>query len=211
MRLIFLGAPGVGKGTIAARFAGHYSILHISTGDIFRSHIKQQTELGKQISAILGSGGLVPDSLTVEIIRDRLSQPGVSSGGYILDGFPRTIVQAEALDTFENIDTVLFFQLSREKIIERLSGRRVHKSSGRIYHVLFNPPQVAGKDDVTGEALMQRPDDHAGAISRRLAVYEEETAPLISYYQDRQKLITIDASPSPEDVFCSVQACLPAY
>lgn len=209
MKLIFLGAPGVGKGTVAIKCANHYSIAHISTGDIFRTNIKEGTDLGKQVSAILDEGGLVPDELTIELVRDRIGQDDVSSG-YILDGFPRTIGQAEALDSFATIDTALLFQLQEEKIVERLSGRRIHKPSGRTYHVLFNPPKVAGKDDLTGEELTQRLDDREEAILKRLTVYEQETAPLILYYQERQKLITIDATPSPDEVFLSVRSHLPA-
>lgn len=208
MRLIFLGAPGVGKGTVAGRCAAHYSIAHISTGDIFRAHIKQQTDLGRQVSSILASGGLVPDELTVALVRDRLAQSDVSSG-YILDGFPRTIGQAEALGRFATIDRVFLFELAREKVVERLSGRRIHKASGRIYHVLFNPPQVAGRDDLTGEELIQRPDDREEAILKRLAVYEQETAPLVDYYRSRGNMVSIDATPSPDDVFASITPHLP--
>lgn len=207
MKLIFLGAPGVGKGTIANKCSEHYALAHISTGDIFRANIKNKTELGTQVSAILQEGGLVPDELTIALVKDRLLQDDVSAG-YILDGFPRTTEQAVALDTFSRIDTALLFHLSQEKIIARLSGRRVHKASGRTYHILFNPPKIEGKDDVTGEELTQRPDDREEAIRNRLAVYEEKTAPLISYYQNQNKLITIDATPSPEEVFRSVQSHL---
>ena len=210
MKLIFLGAPGVGKGTVAGKCAAHYGIVHISTGDIFRAHIKQQTELGKKVSAILQQGGLVPDQLTIELVQDRLGQDDVARG-YILDGFPRTIGQAKSLDSFAAIDVALLFSLSRDSIVQRLSGRRIHKPSGRIYHVTFNPPKVGGKDDLTGEELTQRADDRPEAIVQRLELYDKETAPLIEYYRTQNLLLTVDASPAPKEVFAAVQAHLSAY
>lgn len=209
MKVIFLGAPGVGKGTVAAKCAAHYGVAHISTGDIFRTHIKQQTELGRKVSAILREGGLVPDALTIALVKDRLGEDGLEAG-YILDGFPRTLDQAEALGTFSTVDTAILFELARDKIVERLSGRRIHKASGRIYHIAFNPPKTAGIDDVTGDPLAQRPDDRKEAILNRLAVYEKETAPLIAYYQAKHMLVTIDATPAPTAVFAAVQTLLPS-
>jgi len=207
MNLVFLGPPGAGKGTMAARLAEAQGIPHISTGDIFRENINNQTELGKKVKTILDSGDLVPDSLTIELVKDRLQQPDAAKG-YILDGFPRTIPQAEALDTFSTVEKVLHFALADEEIVKRLSGRRVHKPSGRTYHVLFNPPKVEGKDDVTGEELIIRPDDQEDAIRNRLSVYRKQTAPLIDYYRSRNLLVDIDASPKPDEVFARLENVL---
>jgi len=192
---------------MAARLAEAKGIPHISTGDIFRENINNQTELGKKVKAILDSGDLVPDSLTIELVKNRLQQPDAAKG-YILDGFPRTIPQAEALDTFSTVEKVFHFALADEEIVKRLSGRRVHKPSGRTYHVLFNPPTVEGKDDVTGEELIIRPDDQEDAIRNRLSVYRKQTAPLIEYYRSRNLLVDIDASPKPDHVFAKLEGVL---
>ena len=199
MNLVFLGPPGAGKGTIASKLADDQGIPHISTGDIFRANIKNQTELGKRVKAILDSGELVPDELTIELVKDRLQQDDAQNG-YILDGFPRTIPQAEALDGFSNVNHVLHFVLPDEEVVRRLSGRRVHPGSGRTYHVEFDPPQVEGKDDVTGEALVTREDDQVDAVKNRLKVYRDQTAPLVDFYKNKGLLIDIDASPSPDEV-----------
>jgi adenylate kinase len=204
MNLIFLGPPGAGKGTIAVRVKEHYQIPHISTGDLFRAHIQNQTDLGKKVKAILDSGELVPDELTIEMVRQRL-QEGDTEKGFILDGFPRTIPQAEALAEFARIDAVLNFELSKASIVKRLSGRRIAKQSGRVYHVLYNPPRVEGKCDETGETLIQREDDQPAAIENRLAVYERQTAPLIKHYSQKDALMSIDAEPSADEVFAQVR------
>ncbi len=204
MNLIFLGPPGAGKGTIATRVKDQYKIPHISTGDLFRAHIQNQTELGKEVKAILDSGELVPDKLTIEMVRQRL-QESDTQNGFILDGFPRTIPQAEALSDFARIDAVLNFELSKDSIIKRLSGRRIAKQSGRVYHILYNPPKVEGKCDESGETLIQRPDDKPEAIENRLSVYERQTAPLINFYQKKSLLIAINAEPSADEVFSQVQ------
>ncbi|MFP4432616.1 MAG: adenylate kinase [Spirochaetaceae bacterium] len=203
MNLVFLGPPGAGKGTMASRLAEEKGIPHISTGDIFRANINNQTELGKKVKSILDSGELVPDELTIELVKDRLAQDDTKEG-FILDGFPRTIPQAEALDEFATIEKAILFSLNDEEIVKRLSGRRVHKPSGRTYHVEFNPPKVAGKDDVTGEELIQRDDDKEAAIKNRLSVYRDQTAPLIDYYEKKGKLVEIDARPSPDEVFSTL-------
>ncbi len=207
MNLIFLGPPGAGKGTMATRVADAAGIPHISTGDIFRYNIKNGTELGQRVRSILDSGELVPDELTIELVRDRLVQADASKG-YILDGFPRTIPQADALNGFSSIDKVINFSLNDEEVVKRLSGRRVHPGSGRTYHILFNPPKVDGKDDETGESLVQREDDREEAIKNRLRVYREQTEPLIAYYRERDLLVDLDSSPAPDEVFRSLTELL---
>ena len=200
MNLIFLGPPGAGKGTIAAIVKDAYKIPHISTGDLFRANIKNETELGKQVKEILASGNLVPDEITIKMVENRLSESDANDG-YILDGFPRTISQADALASMSDVDYVVNFVIERETILKRLSGRRVCKSTGRTYHILYNPPKVEGIDDETGEPLIQRDDDKEEAILNRLDVYEKSTAPLIDYYKKKGLLIDIDASKSPEEIF----------
>ena len=200
MNLIFLGPPGAGKGTIAAIVKDAYKIPHISTGDLFRANIKNETELGKMVKEILASGNLVPDEVTIKMVENRLSESDAKSG-YILDGFPRTIAQADALSQMSEVDHVINFVIDRETILKRLSGRRVCKSTGRTYHILYNPPKVEGIDDETGEPLIQRDDDKEEAILNRLDVYEKSTAPLINYYKEKGILIDLDASKSPEEIF----------
>ncbi len=203
MNLVFLGPPGAGKGTMATRVSEHFKIPHISTGDIFRANIKGQTELGKKVKAILDAGDLVPDELTIELVKDRLSKDDAAAG-FILDGFPRTIPQADALAGFSTVDQALNFVLPDEEVIKRLSGRRVHPESGRTYHVLFSPPRTEGKDDVTGEDLVIRPDDQEDAIRNRLEVYKKQTEPLIAYYSERGLLVDVDSAPAPDEVFAQV-------
>jgi len=200
MNLVFLGPPGAGKGTMATRLAETRSIPHISTGEMFRAAVNNQTELGKKVKAIMEAGDLIPDELTIELVRERLSESD-AAGGYILDGFPRTIPQAEALGRIAEINRVVRFDLDDTEIVRRLSGRRVHKPSGRTYHILFNPPTVEGKDDATGEPLIQRPDDQEESIRNRLEVYKTQTAPLVDYYQQKGILVVVDAAPAPNEVF----------
>ena len=207
MNIVLLGPPGAGKGTVAALLKKELGVPHISTGDIFRENIKNGTELGRKVESIMASGALVPDDVTVELVRDRLSKADAADG-YILDGFPRTIAQAEALSSFADIDAAVCFVLSEEEIVKRLSGRRICKSTGRIYHIVSNPPKVEGIDDETGEPLIQRDDDKPEAIRHRLEVYEASTAPLISYYEGKGLLRNIDTSASPEDVLASILKAL---
>jgi len=203
MNVVFLGPPGAGKGTIATLAKDELNIPHISTGDLFRAAIKNETPLGKQVKEILASGELVPDSVTVEMVKERFLEKDTDAG-FILDGFPRTIVQAGALAEMKSIDHVVNFQLDRELIVKRLSGRRVCKSTGRIYHVIYNPPKVDGIDDETGEPLIQRDDDKEEAILNRLEVYNRQTEPLIAYYRDKGLLRDIDASGNPESILNSM-------
>lgn len=203
MKMVFLGPPGAGKGTMAVRVAEAAGIPHISTGDIFRFNIKNQTELGKKVNAILDSGELVPDQVTIELVQDRLQKEDARKG-FILDGFPRTIPQADALGEMLTLDRVINFELSDEEVVKRLSGRRVHPASGRTYHVLFSPPKTDGKDDETGEPLVQRDDDKEESIKNRLRVYREQTQPLIDYYRDRGTLTDLDSSPAPDRVYATL-------
>lgn len=199
MNIIFLGPPGAGKGTIAAKLKEELNIPHISTGDIFRAAIKNETPLGLQVKSILASGELVPDEVTINLVRERLKEKDAENG-YILDGFPRTIGQAEALSAFSRIDHVINFAVSRELIIKRLSGRRIAKKSGRIYHVLYTPPKQEGICDESGEPLIQRDDDQEEAIINRLDVYSRQTEPLISFYEKKGLVKNVDGSLSPETV-----------
>ncbi|MGH0051764.1 MAG: adenylate kinase [Sphaerochaetaceae bacterium] len=203
MNLVFLGPPGAGKGTIASEAKNYFDIPHISTGDLFRSHIKGNTDLGKQVKTILASGDLVPDSITIEMVRQRFLESDTQQG-FILDGFPRTITKADALSGMKNLDAVVNFVLDREQIVKRLSGRRVCKSTGKTYHILYTPPKVEGIDDETGEPLIQRDDDKPEAILNRLHVYEQQTEPLIAYYRGKGLLVDIDASPAPEAVLSAL-------
>ena len=187
MKIILLGAPGAGKGTQAQFIMNKFGIPQISTGDMFRAAIKARTELGKQAKALMDEGKLVPDELTVALVKDRIAQADCTNG-FLLDGFPRTIPQADALkDSGVKIDFVLEFDVPDEVIVERMSGRRVHQASGRSYHIVYNPPKVEGKDDVTGEDLIIRADDKPETVLDRLAVYHKQTSPLIDYYQAEAK------------------------
>ena len=182
MRLILLGAPGAGKGTQAKYICEKFSIPQISTGDMLRAAVKEGTPLGIDATKIMDSGGLVSDDIIIGLVKDRLTQPDCAKG-YLFDGFPRTIPQAQAMkDAGVPIDYVIEIDVPFDAIIERMSGRRVHVASGRTYHVSFNPPKVAGKDDVTGEDLIQRDDDKEATVRKRLDVYDSQTKPLVEYY-----------------------------
>ncbi|MBQ0165592.1 MAG: adenylate kinase [Treponema sp.] len=199
MNFIFLGPPGAGKGTLAKQVAETYKIPHISTGDIFRANIKNQTPLGKKVDAIIKSGGLVSDDITVELVKDRLSQPDVANG-FILDGFPRTIPQAEALATFCKVDAAVNFDIADEEVVERLGGRRVCTKCGEGFHIKFMPPKVEGKCDKCGADLFIRDDDKIESIKNRLVVYRDQTAPLIDFYTKKGNIVDIDARPAPEKI-----------
>jgi len=207
MKLIFLGPPGAGKGTLAGIVSKEFGIPQISTGDIFREAIKKESELGKKVKEIVGRGDLVPDELTVSLVRERLAQPD-AAGGYILDGFPRTIPQAEALDAFQAMDAVVNFSIKDEVVIGRLSGREVCKSCGAIYHVKNMPSKVKGVCDKCGGPLYTRPDDSLESITNRLEVYKNQTEPLIKYYRKKKLLRDIDSSKSPEDTLVQIRKAL---
>jgi adenylate kinase len=182
MRLILLGPPGAGKGTQAAFIKEHYGIPQISTGDMLRAAVKAGTPLGMAAKKVMDSGALVSDDIIISLVKDRLTQPDCAKG-YLFDGFPRTIPQADAMKAADvGLDYVLEIDVPDAEIIDRMSGRRVHAASGRTYHVRFNPPKVAGKDDETGEGLIQRDDDREEVVRNRLAVYQSLTRPLVDYY-----------------------------
>jgi adenylate kinase len=207
MKLVFLGPPGAGKGTLATLAKDAFGVVHISTGDIFRSNIKNGTPLGLKVKAILDSGGLVSDETTIEIVKDRLAQADCRTG-FLLDGFPRTVNQAAALAEFEKLDAVVNFVLDDNKIIARLSGRRVCKNCGTGFHLTSLPPQKAGICDKCGGPLIQRKDDEPASIEERLRVYTAQTEPLIQWYRARGLLRDIDAAPSPENVLKELKKVL---
>lgn len=182
MRLILLGAPGAGKGTQAAFICKQFGIPQISTGDMLRAAVKAGTPLGLQADAVMKSGGLVSDDLIIALVKERIAQPDCAAG-FLFDGFPRTIPQADAMKAAAvKLDYVLEIDVPFDAIIERMSGRRSHPASGRTYHVKFNPPKVEGKDDETGEPLVQRDDDKEETVKKRLDVYSAQTRPLVDYY-----------------------------
>ena len=182
MRIILLGPPGAGKGTQANFIKEHYSIPQISTGDMLRAAVKAGTPLGIEAKKVMDAGQLVSDGLSINLVKERLTENDCANG-YLFDGFPRTIPQADALkDAQVPVDFVLEIDVPAEEIIKRISGRRVHEASGRVYHIEYNPPKVAGKDDVTGEDLVQRDDDKEDTVRKRLDVYQAQTRPLVDYY-----------------------------
>ena len=182
MRIILLGSPGSGKGTQAQFITEKYAIPQISTGDMLRAAVSAGTPLGVEAKKVMDAGGLVSDDIILGLIKERIAQPDCANG-YLLDGFPRTIAQAEGLEAMGVcIDHVIEIVVADEEIVKRMAGRRVHLQSGRTYHVEFNPPKVDGIDDVTGEALIQRDDDKEDTVRKRLSVYHEQTKPLVGYY-----------------------------
>jgi adenylate kinase len=181
MKIILLGGPGAGKGTQAQYITEKYGIPQISTGDMLRAAVKAGTPLGIEAKKIMDAGGLVSDEIILGLIRERIAEDDCKNG-FLLDGFPRTIPQAEALKELTGIDAVVEIDVDDDEIIRRMSGRRVHPGSGRTYHVIFNPPKVEGKDDVTGEDLIQRDDDKEETVRKRLEVYHQQTEPLIEFY-----------------------------
>jgi adenylate kinase len=207
MKLIFLGPPGAGKGTLAGLVSKEFGIPQISTGDMFREAIKKESELGKRVKEILGRGDLVPDDLTVSLVKERLAQEDARKG-YILDGFPRTIPQAESLEKFEALDAVVNFAISDDLVVKRLSGREICRSCGAIYHVTNMPSKVKGVCDKCGGPLYTRPDDSLESITNRLEVYRRQTEPLIDFYKKRKLLKDIDSSKSPEDTQRQIRATL---
>lgn len=198
MRIILLGAPGAGKGTQAQYITEKYGIPQISTGDMLRAAVKAGTPLGVKAKAVMDAGELVSDDIIIGLVKERIAEADCAKG-FLFDGFPRTIPQADALkEAGVNIDAVVEIDVADEEIIKRMSGRRVHPGSGRTYHVVFNPPKVEGKDDVTGEDLVQRADDQEEIVRGRLNVYHDQTAPLITYYKGWGEK---DAATAPKYVY----------
>ena len=195
MRIILLGMPGAGKGTQAQIIEEELAIANVSTGAILREVSKSKSDLGQKVQTYLNSGQLVPDEIIIEMLVERISNNDCNNG-FILDGFPRNIEQAKSLDQAGvNIDLVIYLKILEEQIIERMSGRRIHLASGRSYHITFNPPKVDGKDDLTGEDLVQRSDDKPDVIKKRLEVYFNETEPMLDFYKNKDmKFYEIDAS-----------------
>ena len=208
MKIIMLGAPGAGKGTQAKKIAAKYAIPHISTGDIFRANIKNNTELGQKAKTYMDKGELVPDELVVDLIMDRFKEADCANG-YVLDGFPRTIPQAEALDKAlsangESVDYAINVEVPDENIINRMSGRRACVGCGATYHIQFNPTKVEGICDACGEKLILRDDDKPETVQKRLTVYHEQTQPLIDYYKKQNVLKEVDGTQPMDDVFAAI-------
>ena len=204
MKIVLLGPPGAGKGTQAKSISNKYSIPHISTGDIFRKNISENTPLGVEAKSYMDKGQLVPDEVTINMVKDRLQQADCVNG-YLLDGFPRTVAQADALNSFlvergEQLDTALLIKVPNEFILERMTGRRVCPSCGASYHVKFNPP-IEGKCSLWGSEVIQRKDDTVETVKERLDVYEKETQPLIDFYANKQLLSEVDGTQAINEVF----------
>jgi len=215
MRVVFLGAPGVGKGTQADRVAAQYRVVKISTGDVLREAVRAQTPLGREAKNFMDQGKLVPDSVVIGLVQDKLSESGCASG-FVLDGFPRTVPQAEELGKVlqskqVKLDRVVNFKVSRDDVIKRLSGRRSCPKCQATFHVDFAPSKTGNTCDRCGEALIQRSDDRREAIETRLKVYEEQTAPLIRYYEDQHLLTELDGSGAVDSVFQNLSQVLAPY
>ncbi len=214
MNIVLLGPPGAGKGTQALRIAKTYDIPHISTGEIFRRAVADETEMGMRAKAYMNRGELVPDEVVIGIVKERLEGPDCAEG-FLLDGFPRTVAQAEALEkelskSGRELDSGLDIEVGRASLIKRLTGRRTCRACGKVYHLTFDPPQSATTCDACGGELWQRDDDTEETVSKRLDVYEEQTAPLIDFYNERDLLVEVDGERGVDDVFSAVKQLLTA-
>jgi len=212
VKIILLGPPGAGKGTQAKSISSKYSVPHISTGDIFRKHVSKVTPLGIEAEMFINKGQLVPDEMTIHIVKHRLEQDDCSDG-FLLDGFPRTVKQAEALDIFlsetgSKVDNAILIEVPKGFIIDRMTGRRVCLTCGASYHIKYNPPRIAEKCDICGSDLIQRKDDEETTVSERLDVYARQTQPLIKYYKDKNVLAAVDGTKPINDVFKSINGIL---
>ena len=211
MNLLLFGAPGTGKGTQSAFLISHYKLHHISTGDLFRKALRENTPLGLKARSYIDQGDLVPDSMVIALIREVISH--FSHQGFIFDGFPRTLAQAEALDFLLNdlsvtLDKVLYLNVPESVLVERIVGRRVAEGSGCVYHIEFKPPRKAGVCDESGEKLIHRSDDKDEVVKQRLKAYNEQTAPLIEYYRKKNILFELNGYGTPEEVFSRIQTAL---
>jgi len=207
MKLIFLGPPGSGKGTQAKILSNNVNIPQISTGDLFRENIKNKTELGIKAQSFMDQGYLVPDEVTNGMAKERLERNDCESG-YILDGYPRTIPQAKFLDTVQNIDKVVNFELNEEEVVKRISGRRTCKTCGEMFHLMFKKPQKEGICDKCSNGLIQRPDDAPESVKVRLEVYKKQTEPLIEFYKDQGKILNVSALSSIDEIDSKVKEVL---
>lgn len=212
MNIIIMGLPGAGKGTQAAKIIKKHSIPHISTGDMFRLAIKNETDLGKQAKEFMDQGELVPDEVTIGIVKERLSQSD-AKGGFLLDGFPRTVEQAEALNKImeelgSQIDQTIYVEVPEEELMNRLTGRRICETCGATYHLVFNPPKTEGICDLDGGKLYQREDDNPETVQNRLEVNVKQTAPLLDFYKELGVLSTVDGSKDIEEVFKEIDEIL---
>ncbi len=207
MKLILLGAPGAGKGTQAKWISREYGIPHISTGDILRKNVSDGTELGKIAKRYMDEGKLVPDELIIDMMKERLDEEDCKKG-FILDGFPRTVNQAQALEKIVDVDAVLNIYVPFEKLIERITGRRSCPKCGAVYHIKYNPPKKEGMCDSCNASLIQRDDDKEETVKKRLKTYEEQTAPLIEYYEQKGKLIIVEGQEKVEDTTALVREAL---
>ncbi|KAL9620109.1 MAG: hypothetical protein Q9160_005315 [Pyrenula sp. 1 TL-2023] len=209
MRLILMGPPGAGKGTQAPKIKDKYCICHLATGDMLRAQVAKKTPLGREAKKIMDQGGLVSDEIMVNMIKNELDTNRECANGFILDGFPRTVPQAERLDSMlaaksQNLHHAIELQIDDALLVSRITGRLIHPASGRSYHRIFNPPKASMKDDVTGEPLIQRTDDNAETLQKRLGTYHQQTNPVVSYYQSRGIWKGIDASQEPGQVWKSL-------
>lgn len=213
IRMVLIGPPGAGKGTQAPNLVKKFNAAHLATGDMLRSQISKGTELGKQAKTIMDQGGLVSDDIMVNMIKDELTNNPACKNGFILDGFPRTIPQAEKLDKMLSergtpLEKAVELKIDDELLVARITGRLIHPASGRSYHKLFNPPKEDMKDDVTGEPLVQRSDDNEDALKKRLGAYHDQTEPIVEFYKKTGIWCGVDASQSPETVWSAILKCL---
>ena len=212
MRIILLGPPGAGKGTQAQNLIRDYGLVQLSTGDMLRAAVKSGSEIGKQAKAVIDSGALVSDEIVIGYVRNRIAQPDCANG-YMLDGFPRNLTQAKKLDEMlaslnEQIDKVAELCVNDAALVARIAGRRFHMASGRSYHIEFNPPKIEGKDDETGEPLVQREDDKEDTVEFRLNTYHEQTSPLVEYYREKGVLGSVDGMGTPDEIYSRIKEAL---
>ncbi len=212
MRIILLGPPGAGKGTQAQNLIRDYGLVQLSTGDMLRAAVKSGSEIGKQAKAVIDSGALVSDEIVIGIVRNRIAQPDCANG-YMLDGFPRNLTQAKKLDEMlasqnDQIDKVVELCVNYAAAVARIAGRRFHMASGRSYHIEFNPPKIEGKDDETGEPLVQREDDKEDTVEFRLNTYHEQTSPLVEYYAEKGVLGSVDGMGTPDEIYSRIKEVL---